>query len=426
MNYRYLTLFCSLLATSVYAQDKRITFEDVVVNIESVSAAPIHLNSEVPNANPKPLARVLWLPSEYGVLPQEKKIATQFAQYGIESWFVDVYEAMFLSPSASSVDKVNPLLIERIIDEARADSTVPLWIIAPNRAAQMAVKGVQSTLKNPTQNLGLILINPNLYIETPLPGLVADYWPETQNINLPISIIQAELSPWKWRLNNLTEQLSASGSDVFTQVIRQVRDRFYFRADALAKEQVQADLLAKTIFQMMRLQLPYMQPPRSVMPLKQYAVNPPQKTKSIEMTPYKGQQNLGVNLPDLAGKSHTLSAYKGKVVLLNFWASWCPPCVHEMPSMARLKSHYANQNFEILAVNLGEDSHEIKHFLEAHPVNFPVLLDSQAEAVKAWQVFAYPSSFLVDKKGEIRFALFGATEWDAATHLKIIDALLAE
>jgi len=406
----------------VHASEKTLDVDDVSLTIDVIDAM---MPKQEKTTNKKTQARLLWLPSEYGVLPQEKAIAEQLSQYGIESWFVDYYDAMFLSPTPSAVDKINPEWTQKLIELAREDSDVPVWIIAPNKAAQIAVKGLQKVLNKPTHNLGLILINPNLYIETPQPGLVADYWPETRNINLPITIIQAELSPWKWRLTPLIKQLSLLGSDVFTQVIPEVRDRFYFRPDALAIEKQKANKLANNLLQAMRLQLAYFSKTRAIETLSVKVKKPIKQNRTLALSDYKGKQNLPLALMDMNNNPVDLQRHKGKVVLVNFWASWCPPCVHEMPSMARLKSHYAKRDFEILAVNLGEKKSQVLAFLKEHPVNFPVLLDSDALAVKQWNVFAYPSSYLIDKNGKIQFALFGGTEWDDQQHLDKIDALLA-
>jgi peroxiredoxin len=161
---------------------------------------------------------------------------------------------------------------------------------------------------------------------------------------------------------------------------------------------------------------------------------PEEQPKLDESTPpnddalpvYKGEQNRRLVLQDMDGKTINLKDYRGKVVLLNFWASWCPPCVHEMPSMAALKTQLKGQDFEILAANLAEDKAAINAFVKSHPVNFPILLDPKGSAVKEWKVFAYPSSYLIDKKGQIRYALFGGYEWTSPAAMHAIEQLLKE
>lgn len=131
-------------------------------------------------------------------------------------------------------------------------------------------------------------------------------------------------------------------------------------------------------------------------------------------------------LPGLEGGTTKLDDLRGKVVLVNFWAVWCPPCRKEMPSMARLTEKFAGKPFTILGVNVGETPEEIRAFLKQVPVNFPIVLDSEGQNLKAWQVFAFPTSYVVDKKGRIRLGLFGSIEWDSPETMARLEALLSE
>ncbi len=134
-----------------------------------------------------------------------------------------------------------------------------------------------------------------------------------------------------------------------------------------------------------------------------------------------------LRLENLSKKIISLADYRGRVVLVNFWASWCPPCVHEMPSMQRLADGLSDKPFEILAVNMAESPVVIREFLQTRVnVDFPILLDRDGAALKRWQVFAFPTSFVIDKSGRIRFGLFGATEWDSPEIVQKIQQLLRE
>ena len=143
-----------------------------------------------------------------------------------------------------------------------------------------------------------------------------------------------------------------------------------------------------------------------------------------ELQVYKGGATPPLVLKDLNGKTHDLKQYRGKVVLINFWATWCPPCRAEMPSMQRLKNKMAGKPFVILAVDMGETEAEVKAFLPQVKTDFNVLMDKDGRALKAWKVFAFPTSYLVDAQGKIRYGLYGASEWDAADKVEKITQLL--
>lgn len=144
----------------------------------------------------------------------------------------------------------------------------------------------------------------------------------------------------------------------------------------------------------------------------------------LKVMPGKPAQFL--SLPALNGGIVDLAQLRGRVVLVNFWAVWCPPCRKEMPSMARLGEKLKDRPFTLLGVNVGETPEEIREFLRQVPVGFPILLDADGSRLKPWQVFAFPTSYVVDKQGRVRLGLFGSIEWDAPEVVTKLEALLAE
>lgn len=143
-----------------------------------------------------------------------------------------------------------------------------------------------------------------------------------------------------------------------------------------------------------------------------------------ELKPYTGPALPPFTLTDLQGRTHSLSDYRGQVVVVNFWATWCLPCVKEMPSMQRLKDRLADRPFTILAVNMAESEGDIETFLYKIKVDFPILMDKEGDVRKAWHVFAFPTSFVLDAEGNIRYALFGALEWEAPEVVRRIASML--
>lgn len=146
-----------------------------------------------------------------------------------------------------------------------------------------------------------------------------------------------------------------------------------------------------------------------------------------ELKPITPRPAPALSLTDLDGKKQDLKDYRGKVVLVNFWATWCPPCRAEMPSMQRLKVLMGDQPFAILAVDMAEPEHEIRRFLKELKdvkLDFSIPLDHSGEAMKEWKVHVFPTSFIVDTEGQLRYGIAGSIEWDEYAPVAAIKALL--
>lgn len=132
---------------------------------------------------------------------------------------------------------------------------------------------------------------------------------------------------------------------------------------------------------------------------------------AAELQPWTGGATPPLVLQDRHGRMHSLADYRGKVVLVNFWATWCEPCLAEMPSIERLRRSLAGKPFEVLAVNLGEPLGRIDRFLEKVPLGFPTLLDRDTVVAKAWKARVVPASYLIGPDGRIRYVHYGELDW---------------
>jgi peroxiredoxin len=142
---------------------------------------------------------------------------------------------------------------------------------------------------------------------------------------------------------------------------------------------------------------------------------------SATLKPYpEGTATPKLILKDLSGKSHDLADYKGKVVLVQFWATYCIPCAKEMPTMNKLMKKMGDKHFKILAVDMGETKAEVEAFVAKVKPKFTILLDPSGETIQRWKVFVSPSNFIIGPSGKIRYTLFGGVEWDSQ---KMVDAL---
>jgi peroxiredoxin len=130
-------------------------------------------------------------------------------------------------------------------------------------------------------------------------------------------------------------------------------------------------------------------------------------------------------LRDLDGKAHKLSDYRGKVVFLNFWATWCPPCREEMPAMERLNEILGGKDFVMLAVNVDENIKDLEAFVKETPHGFTILSDADGKIQKLYKVFKFPETFIIDQRGEIVEHLVGARDWSSTEALKFFNAQIA-
>jgi peroxiredoxin len=129
------------------------------------------------------------------------------------------------------------------------------------------------------------------------------------------------------------------------------------------------------------------------------------------------------SLAGLDGKTHQLSKYRGKVVLVSFWASWCAECIYEMPSLQALSDTLRNDGLVILAVNVGEKESLVRSFAEHNNLTMPILLDSEMDTYKRWPVLGVPTAFLINRRGEVILSVVGAIEWTERKTLSRIRTL---
>jgi cytochrome c biogenesis protein CcmG, thiol:disulfide interchange protein DsbE len=144
----------------------------------------------------------------------------------------------------------------------------------------------------------------------------------------------------------------------------------------------------------------------------------------VELKPWEGGATPPLALDDLSGKRHDLAEYKGSVVLVNFWATWCEPCRAEMPSLDRLRKSLQGKRFEVLAVNLAEPLSRIEKFVDGVPVSFPLLRDRDSTTSKAWKAKLLPASYVIGRDGRIHYVAYGELDWESApVRAKVLELL---
>jgi len=141
--------------------------------------------------------------------------------------------------------------------------------------------------------------------------------------------------------------------------------------------------------------------------------------------PKEELQAIDFTLQDLTGRETSLSAFQGKVVFLNFWATWCGPCRAEIPSMEQLYRELKDRGFTIVAVNSQEPAEQVSAFVQEAGMSFPVLLDSAGKAGASYTVRAIPTTYIIDPQGSIRGRMVGTREWYTPQIISLVEDLLS-
>jgi len=148
----------------------------------------------------------------------------------------------------------------------------------------------------------------------------------------------------------------------------------------------------------------------------------------IGITPIKGDKKTpDFSLQDLNGKKFGLNQFKGKVIFLNFWATWCGPCKEEMPGLEVLYQKFKDKKFILLAISVDyEGLQPVQEFINKHHYTFPVLLDPKCEILDLFEVKGIPTTFLIDKKGKMVGKAIGPRDWKSPEAVSLINLLIGK
>lgn len=371
----------------------------------------------------------LWFPPGYGFVERHEQVARALQQHGVESWQVDLLENLFLPRGSASIRRIDPQLVARVIEQAQQQTGKTVVLITNSYGAITALRGMRAwQQKHPGDEslIGAVMFSPNAYQGIPSLGLPPRYIPETYASNMPLMILQSARNGNRGQLVDLLGALRTGGSPVFVQLMPGATSLFYKedQAEATLRHLQQApQRIVRAIALLDKLPTPH-----KVAPLPHET--PVEKTPlglDIGLKPFRGDWSPPVlDLKDANGQQHTLRDYTGKVRVINFWATWCPPCVEEIPSLNRLRETMANEPFELISVNYAQQAEEVKAFLQEVEVNFPVLIDHDGDEAARWRVIAFPSTYVIDANGRIRYGVNAAIEWDTPQVIETLKQLIRE
>jgi len=266
-----------------------------------------------------------------------------------------------------------------------------------------------------------MLFSPSIYAYIPSLGLPPEFMPIASSTNIPIMIYQAQKSGNLTQFKDLVDHLQQHENPVYTKMFPNIRSLFYTQESTKEITDTIKALtpnIRKMIAVLDRHKFPDKPIPMSTMEKKIIGVDSSIKAFKGNNTPNT------IQLVDAYGNTFTKENYKGQVTVVNFWATWCPPCVQEIPSLNRLKKKMSGLPFELISINYAEDKETILSFMEKVNVEFPVLLDHSGNFAKKWKVITYPSTFVIDTNGKIRYGVNAAIEWDDPKLIETIQSLL--
>jgi len=366
---------------------------------------------------------VLYIAPGYGFSPRSEATAKRLAGIGIEVWMADVAESLFLPRGTRSMREVDSRYVAGLITQAHEQTGKHITLLTSSYGAIPLLRGARqwqlenAELKESYLN-GAILFAPELFQSIPALGTDPLFEPITTATNIPIMIYQEELRNNRWQLDNVIAKLKQGGAQVYWKIIPGVVG-FFYEIDSLPPTQKALQEIPNDFPRVIKL-LASTPAPLTAVPIDSKA-KIKRSNIDIELKRYRGnRQPQPLDLVDINGKRVTRPDFRGKVTVVNFWATWCPPCVHEIPSLNRLSRKMAADNFELLSVNFGEDRSTIEKFMKQVNVSFPVLLDHKGIEAGKWNTIALPSTFVIGPDGKFAYAVNAAIEWDSP---KVVAAL---
>ena len=369
--------------------------------------------------NPGNSKLFIHIPTKRGISSEFEKNLFKFADAGIDIWSLDLNSSYMLDGSDESYSGVDANDIADVIRSGMKAGYDSVFIYSHSKSSRKAIEA--SYILESSMDYGVdghIMHAPNLW-DLGVDGkpIYGDY---SIVSNLPIYVFFEKFStkyPFSEDISNI---LSLGGSKVYVHRLPGITSGFMHRpVKILSRKDIKlknefhsfytmaSDILLKT--------------------KKSDLVIVGNTEKAHETRSGVGKKvdpvtALDFSLTDMGGDLIKLSDLRGKVLLVNFWASWCAPCIEEIPSMDRLES-ITNGGVEVLAVNIGEGADKILKFKEDVPFDLHVLLDIDGRVAKDWGIYAYPSSYLINKDFKIVYSFIGAVDWEDPSITRIIDDL---
>lgn len=401
-------------------------FSSKIVYAENEIVVPVSSGDEITVERFPATGKYLmvWLAPEYGLRGAHRSLARMLSKQNIEVWQSDIVTSLFLPQGSTSIKNLNGKYVADIIEYAHKLTGKKIIVSGDSYASISALHGAhqwQQRKQSKPYFIGAILFSPYTYATIPPLGQLPEYMPIISATNIPIMIYQAKNNGNIGQFETLVEKLQQHGNPVYTRLTPKVMSLFYEEKPSAEMLQ-QLKPLPINIKKMILILEKHPVPDK---PIALKKLNENQSGIDIYLKEYKGNISpLPINLTDAHDQAFVKNNFKGQVTIINFWATWCPPCVKEIPSLNSLKEKMKGLPFELISINYAEDKKTIIDFMKKVKVDFPVLLDKNGDFARKWNVITYPSTFVIDKNGKIKYGVNAAIEWNDPAFIKKIKALM--
>ena len=376
---------------------------------------------------------LIWVGSGYGLSERIYQTAHALADHGYEIWQVDFSEVLFQPRSSNFMRNFDAQYLTDLIVAAHEKTKKKVVLVTRAYGAIPVIRGAtlwqqQNTGKDYLS--GAILFSPDFFASIPDLGINPNYLPIASQSTIPMFIYQGGRRGNAWQFPRLLQKLTKTNQHVYFKLMPDVSSIF-FRNDI--------DPASTTMLKNIPAELPGIIRLLQQTENKQQPITYKQDTvvhaarMNIELKPFKGNTTpTPFTLRDIS--DHSISLFnqdqsdelKGRVTVVNFWATWCPPCVEEIPSLNRLKQKMQGKPFRLISINYAESKKLVSGFLKRVNVEFPVLLDKKGGISAQWNVIAFPSTFVIGPDGKIHYGINAAIAWDNPNVIKKLNTLMQE
>jgi len=397
--------------------NKAFAYEELVV------AASTEIDIDIDRFPAKGEYLAVWLAPEYGFKEQHRHLANLLALAGIEIWQSNIIESLFLTQNVRSLRQLDGEYIADVMQYAHKITAKKIILIGDSYAAINVLTGAHKWQQRQTTSdylIGAVLFSPYTYASLPQLGTPPDFMPVVSATNIPIMIYQARNSGNINQFENLISRLQQHDAPVYTKFMPDIFSLFYHNPPTKHMLKLM-DSLPGNILKMIHILERHAFPEKAI----NFTNKVTEKSgKDIFLKKYSGKITpVPIELQDISGTRFIKHNYKNQVTIVNFWATWCPPCVEEIPSLNRLTKKMQDTAFQLISVNYAEDINTVIDFMRQVNVEYPVLIDNNGHFAKQWNVVSYPSTFVIDRNGKIQYGVNAAIEWDSPGVINKLKAL---